>query len=274
MIKDVLGISPGITAVIGSGGKTTLIGKLAEEIRAHVIICTTTHIMRPDDMPVFAPEAPGLNGNSPAIANEMPEYEPALAAFLRDNTGHPVCVGLPDPENPAKLISYPIEEIERAAGENAFILVEADGSKHLPLKAHNENEPVIPKNCARVILVIGAHGFGKPIAEAVHRPEIFAKLTNTDVSSPVTPEAVAAVINAERAKFGSGRLQIFVNSKDTMRSENRFASGNVQISHSISGIRTSCDIPADTIKIARKIAALTGLESYAGSAETGVVISC
>ena len=266
MIKDVLGICPGITAVIGSGGKTTLIGKLAEELSSAtgdatgtdgthspmVVICTTTHIMRPDDMPVFAPEASRHNGGSPVIAPGISEYGHALEVFLRENTGRPVCIGLPDPENPAKLISFPIEEIQQAAGENACILVEADGSKHLPLKAHNENEPVIPNNCSRVILVIGARGFGMPVAEAVHRPEIFAKLAKTDIGSTITPEAVAAVINAERNKFGSGRLQIFVNSETG----------------------TTCDIPVDSIKIAKELAALTGLESYAGCAKSGVAISC
>lgn len=44
-----MGVTPGITALIGSGGKTSLQNRLAAELRARgwVILCTTTHIMPP-----------------------------------------------------------------------------------------------------------------------------------------------------------------------------------------------------------------------------------
>ena len=46
MLSDILDIKKGITAIIGSGGKTTLMIKLAKELsqKGKVIICTTTHI--------------------------------------------------------------------------------------------------------------------------------------------------------------------------------------------------------------------------------------
>ena len=45
-----LDIRPGLTAVIGSGGKTSLLPVLAQELsrRGSVLLATTTHIMRPD----------------------------------------------------------------------------------------------------------------------------------------------------------------------------------------------------------------------------------
>ena len=39
-----LGLRPGGTAVIGSGGKTTLLRILAEELSGTVILTTSTHI--------------------------------------------------------------------------------------------------------------------------------------------------------------------------------------------------------------------------------------
>ena len=36
-----LGVEPGITTVIGSGGKTSLLGRLAEEVPGTVILCAT-----------------------------------------------------------------------------------------------------------------------------------------------------------------------------------------------------------------------------------------
>ena len=53
---EALGIVPGITAIIGGGGKTSLMNRLAAELSAagsRVIICTSTHIWRPADLPVL-----------------------------------------------------------------------------------------------------------------------------------------------------------------------------------------------------------------------------
>lgn len=47
---ELLGIRPGLTAVIGSGGKTSLLRVLAQELshRGTVLVSTTTRIMRPN----------------------------------------------------------------------------------------------------------------------------------------------------------------------------------------------------------------------------------
>ena len=49
----ILGVTKGVTAVIGSGGKTSLLYELAEELRpcGTVLLATTTHIMRPPQYP-------------------------------------------------------------------------------------------------------------------------------------------------------------------------------------------------------------------------------
>ena len=48
--SSILGIERGITSIIGSGGKTTLLYTLAEELAARgtVILCTSTHIHIPE----------------------------------------------------------------------------------------------------------------------------------------------------------------------------------------------------------------------------------
>ena len=42
--SKLLGLRPGVTAVIGSGGKTSLLRRLAAELPETVLLCTTTHI--------------------------------------------------------------------------------------------------------------------------------------------------------------------------------------------------------------------------------------
>ena len=172
-----LGLRPGVTAVIGSGGKTSLLRRLAEELPGTVLLCTTTHI-RPFE-----------------------EYRKALTAH------RVLCLGTPC-EN-GKLTA-PSLSIETLATLEDYVLVEADGSRQLPLKAHEAHEPVIPAVSRQVICVVGASGFGKPIRESVHRPEQFCALTGAAASDPVTPEQAAKAILAERLCDA-----VFLNQIDT-----------------------------------------------------------
>lgn len=178
---QVLKIPRGITAIIGSGGKTSLMYKLAEELQGSVILCTSTLIYPPDHIPVLS---------------------------HADKVDGVICVGSPGPKG--KLAS-PEQSFRELANLADYVLVEADGSKHLPLKAHADYEPVIPKDSHRVITVVGASGIGKPIEEAVHRPEIFRALTGSEIASP---EAVAQVLLAEA--LGD---MILINQADTHRAE-------------------------------------------------------
>ena len=180
MLYSQLGIQKGITAVIGSGGKTTLLSVLAQELPGTVLLCTSTHI-RP-----FA-EAAQVLFEEDAGADAAARIREAL------DTNRIVCTGTKTADG--KLTAPPVsfEELERMA---AYVLVEADGARSLPLKAHASYEPVIPENAARVICVAGAQGFGRPVKEVVHRPEIFCNMLNTQGTGeggrdiPVTPDTI------------------------------------------------------------------------------------
>ena len=112
-----LGVTQGLTAVIGSGGKTSLLYELAEELRpcGTVLLATTTHIMKPPQYP-FAETAEQLS-----------------AALAAEGVA---CAGSFTPEG--KLTAPDFDGWQQAAD---FVLVEADGSHGLPLKAPNEKEP-------------------------------------------------------------------------------------------------------------------------------------
>ena len=58
--SKLLGLRPGVTAVIGSGGKTSLLRRLAAELPGTVLLCTTTHIRPFEEYPLLtAPHAGG-----------------------------------------------------------------------------------------------------------------------------------------------------------------------------------------------------------------------
>ena len=184
-LRDLLEIRPGVTALIGGGGKTTLLYHLAGELsrRGTVAITTTTHIKKPDQFPF----ADGWEAAKTALAER---------GF--------VCIGTEAEDG--KLTAPGFEGWETLA---EYVLVEADGAKMLPLKAHDDHEPVIPAGCDNVICVVGASGFGQPVQMAAHRPERYAALADTSEGTKVTPEIAAAVIRAEGL-----HTRVFLNQTD------------------------------------------------------------
>lgn len=186
-----LDIQPGITALIGSGGKSTLLSLLARELAAageQVLCATTTHIFPPEGMP---------------LTHSVEEARDALAA------GGPVCVGVWAAEGK---LGPPREPLEAYGTVCRYLLVEADGSRRFPLKAHAPYEPVIPPDTVRTILVAGASGLYRPIRETVHRPEVFCPLAACSLEDTATPERVARVMAAE----GLGDL-VLINQADAAR---------------------------------------------------------
>lgn len=192
-LYECLSVTPGLTALMGSGGKTALMAHLCSELRKRgtVLLATTTHIYTPDQYPL-------------AVTKED------CFRLLREKGV--VCVGAPA-EN-GKLTAPSFDGWETMAD---YVLVEADGSRGLPLKAHLPHEPVLPPAANNVICVVGASGWGQPIVAAAHRSEQFAALAGVGPLTRATPEHTAAVIAAEGFAH-----RVFVNQTDALP---RFASG-------------------------------------------------
>lgn len=66
------------------------------------------------------------------------------------------------------------------------VVIEADGSRGLPIKAPAGHEPVIPACTGLVIGVTGLDCLGKPMDGAtVHRPELFSRVTGCASGEPI-----------------------------------------------------------------------------------------
>ena len=149
---ELLDIRPGVTALIGGGGKTTLMYHLARELRERgtVAVTTTTKIWPPTGIAM---------AQDPDTAREI---------LAREGL---VCLGVPSTQG--KLVSPGFEGWDALAD---YTLVEADGSAGKPFKGHEKHEPVLPPRRNTTILVLGADGFGRPISVAAHRPALYARL--------------------------------------------------------------------------------------------------
>ena len=193
-LRELLEIGPGLTALIGGGGKTTLMYHLASELRQQgtVLVCTTTKIWPPAHLRVCTEEG--------TLREELRRRGIA-------------CAGTPMEQG--KLTAPAIDGWETMAD---FVLVEADGSAGRPFKAHTDWEPVLPEERQATVLVMGADGFGKPIRDVCHRSERYAALCGVSENALVTPELEAALILAE----GLGD-RVYINKVETAEDYDRAA---------------------------------------------------
>ena len=105
-----------------------------------------------------------------------------------------VCVGTTSAEGKLGAPAIAFEKLLHLAD---YVFVEADGSKHLPLKAHASHEPVVPKEANQTVLVLGVTGLGKTIREAAHRPALYAEKLQVTENTIVTPELAARLLELE-----------------------------------------------------------------------------
>ena len=162
-----------IIAVVGSGGKTTLIKKLAKEYRAEektVLVTTTTHM--------FIEEDTLLTDDADTILRALRENGYAMA-------GIPAGI---------KFRSLSPETFRTVCAQADVVLVEADGSKHKPLKFPNATEPVIPENTDEIIVVWGPHGLCRPAREVCHRLELVLECLGIDGDTLITRRHVARLL--------------------------------------------------------------------------------
>ena len=140
-------------AVVGAGGKTTLIHRLTEEYRrkgASVLVTTTTHMLVESNT--------DLSCDSFAIREKIKRTGYCMAGSL--------CPG-----QKQKIGSLPEPVFRDLLTAADYVLIEADGAKHYSLKYPAEHEPVIPAEATDVILVLGSWDLGKPCKDVVFRFE-------------------------------------------------------------------------------------------------------
>ena len=162
-----------IIAVVGSGGKTTLIKKMAARYRNEgktVLVTTTTRM--------FIEEDTLLTDDAVAILRALKK------------TGY-VMAGLPDGE---KIKPLSKETFDAVCARADVALVEADGSKCLPLKYPNAAEPVIPENTDEIIVVCGLNAIGQKAKDVCHRLELVKSCLGIDDDTVITPVHIQTLV--------------------------------------------------------------------------------
>ena len=168
-------------AVVGGGGKTSLIFRLMESfvsIGKKVIVTTTTHM-------AYEPERPFVeDGDIDGVWKDLQRYHYTVAASLDRATEKIGCLSE--------------EKLEELRGLADVLLIEADGAKRLPLKVPGEREPVIPEFAEMVIGVVGVDALGEPIQKTCHRPEKVADFLGKGMEEVVTEDDIVKIaVSAE-----------------------------------------------------------------------------
>ena len=239
-LAEALGIKKGVNAIIGSGGKSSLLKSLSLELsqKGSVLLTTSTHILpfshcenicfsdenisiSDENISILDINASILDINAPSYDEDNHSQEEALKnskVFLQrkvlslwNKSKSPIlCLGTLEKNGKLSPFPLPFSALEKMAD---YVLVEADGSKRLPGKAHGQNEPEIPKESQRTILVFGASALHKPISEVIHRVEIFQNFF-TPTLSPDTLMTKELLLQAFR-KENLGDC-LFVNQLDCL----------------------------------------------------------
>jgi probable selenium-dependent hydroxylase accessory protein YqeC len=203
----------GVVCLVGAGGKTSLMFRLAKELSEageRVLTTTTTRIFAP------TPEQSPACILSARADDVLQQTTPLLKK-------HRHCTAAADlnPET-GKLTGFAPEVIDRLQAARVFdwILVEADGAAGRPLKAPAVHEPVIPADTGWLVGLVGLSAVGRPLADPwVFRRDIFSALTGLPPGAAVTAEAVAVVLSHEQGILKSApdncRCIAFLNQADT-----------------------------------------------------------
>ena len=139
-----------VIAVVGGGGKTSLIYRLNEELQAlgkKVIISTTTHM-------AYDPMLPLVKSTCiERVPEILKEHGFAAVADIEETSG--------------KMCAIEETALKKLVSLCDVMLIEADGAQRKPLKVPADWEPAIPDFADVVVSVIGLDCLGKPICEAI-----------------------------------------------------------------------------------------------------------
>jgi probable selenium-dependent hydroxylase accessory protein YqeC len=145
-------------ALTGGGGKTTCLIQLASlyaKMGKRVLISTTTKLLLPDVV--------DYGCDSYFFDDAIFKHSP--------NEGERVFYAL----RGKKALAPPEEHLKQLLNSYDVLLLEADGSRHLGLKLHNDKDPVVPSFVTATIAIASFSTLGKDFSKNCFGYELYNK---------------------------------------------------------------------------------------------------
>ncbi len=186
-LSDALDLhNEGCISLVGGGGKSTLMLRLAKELASdskRVVITTTTHILRKQ----------GEAADFLLLDNNVAALNEALA------THSVVCIASSS-GTPCKLSAPAPELLEASRSLAHWVIAEADGSRKLPIKAPAPHEPVLLHD-SLVIAVAGLSALGQPLSAICQRQELACQMLGVDEQTICTPDLLARLLTSKYGQY-------------------------------------------------------------------------
>ena len=200
-----------VVSLVGAGGKTTLLFRLAKELvlgGKKVVTTTTTKILEPtsEETPILFIDPDGEKIGR-FIEDHIHQYSHITIARERLESGK--LKGISTDYVDSLCDSYWVD----------MVIVEADGASRHPVKAPRQGEPVIPSRTTLVVALLGIDGMEAELnGEHVFQPELVSKMTGIPLGGRMTDEGMAVLMTHPEGIFkgtpSTARVVAFLNKVD------------------------------------------------------------
>ena len=191
-------------ALLGGGGKTALLHKLAAEIAKYY----------PSVLQTSLTKTAFHQSDKPLILNEIDIAKLKSQKFDRN----PLFI-IGEKITNEKLKGISETDLDIIRHQFDITIFECDGARNKPLKVHTEYDPIVPDFTTHVIIIVGADVINTRVSDGlVHRPELFCKMWNVKPAFQVDTDFIVKVLTSDdgyHAKIPNNmEIVYFVNKWD------------------------------------------------------------
>lgn len=196
-----------VVSLVGAGGKTSLMYRLAEEGRYRdwrVLVTTSTRILVP--------------------ARNRYDALDLSGGIFKDHDSLPAGIyvaGVPD-SDPAKMRGGAMELLYYHLNRFDLVLIEADGSAGKPLKGWLPTEPVVPHFTTSTVGVLDIQTLDRTIdASLIHRLEAFCQLSGGMEGERISIGHLLRVVTEQDGLFREavGEEKLFINKVESAKDQ-------------------------------------------------------
>lgn len=198
--ENFIEIEGACVALIGGGGKTALLHKLANELAEKFPRVLQTSVTKT-----------AFNEcDNPIIFQDVDQ--------ISQNNQNPLFV-IGEKISESKLLGITTSDLDSIINYFNVSIFECDGARNKPLKAHTDYDPIVPDFTTHVIILIGADVINTQIGDGlVHRPELFCKKWNVDAKSKMGNDFIIRVVNSKKGYLEKinhePQISYFINKAD------------------------------------------------------------